>query len=441
MNGSGGTTINPKAHSQNDCELLHFISFTVSYPQNTIRPNKRTFEHLQTKTDQIQPMITPKFYLRTGANKTAGKVYVKFYIKGEKLHFSTEVEADISEWDVENSKIKGKSQGAKDRNIVINNIRSRINNVDVKFRLREKELSKALFLRHYNRPDDYTTFHDWCDEYKRQTFKFLNYNTQRMHDSVLKKLKEFAPELHFDDITKLWLEGYIFHLKRDLGNSHNTSYKNMAVLKKYIYAALNAGYLEENPFAGLKIPQERTDVVYLEEDELKKFYMLYRNFNMEQKYFKTLQIFLFMCFGSQHIGDAKAMKLEQFSSDNFSYYRLKTKDRKPELVTVPLSAPLRNILADIAGERKKGLIFEELPADQTMNEYLKTIAGHIGVKKEISHKTGRHTFATIFLENNPNIRTLQSILGHSDIKTTMKYVHALKKAKQRGISCFDKFMK
>ena len=155
----------------------------------------------------------------------------------------------------------------------------------------------------------------------------------------------------------------------------------------------------------------------------------------------TLQIFLFMCFGSQHIGDARAMKLEQFSNVSFTYFRMKTKERKPELVTVPLSAPVRIIVSDIVGNRKKGLIFENLPADQTMNEYLKAIAKHVGINKDISHKTGRHTFATIFLENNPNIRTLQSILGHSDIKTTMKYVHALKKAKQRGISCFDKFTK
>lgn len=385
-------------------------------------------------------MINPKFYLRIGPEKTIGKIYVLFYVKGQKVHFTTDVEASAQEWDPESMKIKGSSESAKDRNILLNNVRSRISNVDVKFRLKDKQLTRALFFKYYSRPDDYDTFHEFCKEYKRQTFKFLNTNTQRMHDSVLKKLHKHAPELHFDEINRIWLEGYLFYLKRELGNNHNTAYKNMAVLKKYIYAAMTAGYIEENPFAGLKIPQERTDTVYLEEDELKKFYKLYKNFDMDKKYLPTLQLFLFMCFGSQHVGDAKAMKIEQFSNVSFSYYRMKTKDRKPELVTVPLSAPLRALMNDLVGKKKKGHIFENLPADQTMNEYLKDIAEHIKVKKEISHKTGRHTFATIFLENNPNIRTLQAILGHSDIKTTMKYVHALKKAKQRGISCFDKFM-
>lgn len=385
-------------------------------------------------------MITPKFYLRTGKGKDSGKIYVKFYIKRQKAHFCTEVFATAKEWDIEAQKIKGNSSDVKDRNILLNNIRSRISNVDVKFRLKEKELTKTLFFKYYNRPNDYDTFHDWCVEYKRQTFRFLSQNTQRMHESVLTKIKEYDPELHFDNINRLWLESYMFHLKRDLGNNHNTTYKNMAVLKKYILAALHAGYMEENPFSGLKIPHERTEIVYLEEDELMKLYQLYRNYDLDPKYFPALQIFLFMCFGSQHIGDARAMKLEQFSNVSFTYYRMKTKDRKPELVTVPLSAPLRIILSDLVQDRKKGYIFENLPADQTMNEYLKEIAAHVGIKKEISHKTGRHTFATIFLENNPNIRTLQSILGHSDVKTTMMYVHALKKAKQRGISCFDKFL-
>ena len=99
-------------------------------------------------------MISPKFYLRTGTGKESGKIYVKFYLKGEKVHFSTEVAASVKEWDEENSKIRGNSMEVKDRNILINNIRSRINVVDVKFRLREKQLTRALFFKHYNRPDD-----------------------------------------------------------------------------------------------------------------------------------------------------------------------------------------------------------------------------------------------------------------------------------------------
>jgi integrase len=142
----------------------------------------------------------------------------------------------------------------------------------------------------------------------------------------------------------------------------------------------------------------------------------------------------------QHVGDAREMRLEQFNNVSFTYYRKKLINSKPEPVTVPLCIPLRVIVSELSGEQTSGRIWHDLPADQTMNYYLKEIAEHAGIDKKITLKTGRHTFATIFLENNPNPKVLQTLLGHSDIKQTMNYVHALERTKQRGIECFDKLI-
>ena len=88
-----------------------------------------------------------------------------------------------------------------------------------------------------------------------------------------------------------------------------------------------------------------------------------------------------------------------------------------------------------SGVERRHRLFEE-----RLQRSLKKAVALAGIAKQVSVHTLRHSFATHLLQSGTNIRTVQELLGHSDVSTTMIHTHVLKIAAGGTTSQLDSLL-
>jgi integron integrase len=77
-------------------------------------------------------------------------------------------------------------------------------------------------------------------------------------------------------------------------------------------------------------------------------------------------------------------------------------------------------------EPRTGVVRRHHMYDQTFQRAFKRAVARAGIAKPATPHTLRHSFATAVLQAGYDIRTVQALLGHADVGTTMIYTHVLK---------------
>jgi integrase len=113
------------------------------------------------------------------------------------------------------------------------------------------------------------------------------------------------------------------------------------------------------------------------------------------------------------------------------------------LVTVPITNTLREALREY---KRQSVVMSKYVIPSPVDP-----STHLRVDSDIGFETAcknakindfrfhdlRHTFATNFLQRTSDLRALQEILGHSDIKMTERYTHVIKEHLKKLMGKFD----
>ncbi len=366
-------------------------------------------------------------------------IYLRTHINQVPISIATKYYATEAEWDEVKSKIKGNSKDVKDANLVIDRLAARVNDIIVRYKLMNIALTPDILKREFDNPSTYTSFADFVRKHIKVKVGVNASGTVAYHYTFVSKLERYQPNASFSEITTDFINGFIQSEKKN-GISDNTLRKTLGTFRHYVRIAIRKKFIIDDPFASaVRVHASDPDMIYLTPEELNTAIDVYNMEKLTPSLQRTLRHYLFACMTGLRISDFKQASFEQIIGDYLVYVPVKTLYAKRKPIRIRLCPLSKQLIKDENGDRTTGPLFPSVMADQVVNRYLKNVAKECDIDKPLNFKSARHTFATIYLRETGRLHWLQQLLGHTNIRETMVYAHAIPGDVDASMAIFDKF--
>ncbi|WP_418124206.1 tyrosine-type recombinase/integrase [Chryseobacterium sp. PTM-20240506] len=360
---------------------------------------------------QIIKAMKHSFFLKTDYKNKDGKypLYLNLYIHGQRKRIPVDLFLKKTEWDQKRQVVKPPEMN--DLNLLLNEIRSQINKIEIQFRLNNQVLTVEKCVELIKRPDlsiDFIPFMEY-----EMDLKSMTEGARKNQKVILAKLKEFRSSILFGEINDKFILKYRRFLIYNKGNAEVTVDSNVKIVKHYIKMAKKRGYQINIDVEDIKIKQHRSHRTNLSIEEVERMKEYLFSPFISEAHKKSLGYFLFNCMTGLRIEDLRKLKRLDLNDEYFNFWNHKSKKQQ----ILKTNVTCKKIL-----ENDESLFINPITA-KTINETIQDVAKFLGIRKHLSNHVARHTFATNYLRKGGKIEDLQILLGHSNIKVTMIYAH------------------
>ena len=354
------------------------------------------------------------FELRNYVNKEGKSlVYLKIVSGKEKERINFDILVFPKNWDAKTRRLKKSDDESKDLNLVLDNIEAKVTGIKTVYRLSEKVLTPAILRKELLEGMPRVNFNAFAKVCLDEDKGMIKSGTWRRYESVHEKLLQYKEEIYFNEIDHNFFNDFRRHFTKK-GNQATTLNSNVSVIKKWLRRAQKRGIKLKIDLDDIVSGKTSGNRVALTPDELKKICGYYFSEWINTTHKLSLGYFLFSCFTGLRLSDVMNLNRNELK-DEIQFISVKTS--KDQIIS--LNKKAKEIIESY------DLLFVDFIHPNTINEELKHIMKHLGIKKKISFHCARHSFATNFLRMGGKPEKLQKLLGHSKITTTMVYVHIL----------------
>lgn len=269
-------------------------------------------------------------------------------------------------------------------------------------------------------------------------------NNKKLSSNTLRAYKQDIEEFYatrYPDVIS-----YITYLS-DCNLKISTLKRKIASLKVFYSYLYEMKYIDSNPFYGhrFKFRNEKVLPKIISVKDLVKIYKYLQeeisNSKTEYSKEKTKRNFLIISLlisTGLRISEVCRINLEQidFTNRTISVFG---KGNKERIIYIGDDNTHALLLEYIREFSREGYLFLGKNLDKPLSEQsvrllLKNIEKKLKLDKHITPHMFRHSFATMLLDNDVDIRYIQQILGHSSIAVTQIYTHVSQKKQQEILS-------